>query len=571
MFDRGAAIGALVGHGLCRIGCAVPRRLAMILRSDDFQLLFESSPSAYLVLAPNRDYTIVGATEVYLRATRRRRNEVIGRKLFDVFPDNPHDPHATAVRDLRASLDRVRATRLQDRMPAQKYDIRRREGGGFEARYWRPTNTPILSSSGELRYLIHQVEDVTDVARLYQRSEADQGELSALKAVAVEREQLLTSESEARERAIVERKKLYAIFEAAPVGIAIFRGPEYVIEYANPAECRIWGRRQDEVVGRTIAQALPEIVAQGLVERVCDPVFRTGESIAFTELPIRFRRDSQLIEGFFNFVHVPVHDGQGKVEGFMALAWDVTDAVHAQQRTAVLTHQLQDRVEFEQQLIGIVSHDLRNPLNVILLATDVMARREELAPRTAEIVLRVRNAAGRALRLVRDVLDFTAARLGGAIAIVPGPTDLNQVVRAVVEELEATHPGRVVEVMEKGDVQGEWDADRIAQVVQNLVTNALSYSVSDAPVRVSTKAENDFVSLCVHNEGEPIPPEKLGSIFQPMQRASSDADRSNRSVGLGLYIVKHLVHAHGGSVDVSSAAGAGTTFTVRLPRSAARL
>lgn len=142
-------------------------------RSDssgpDFRALFESAPGLYLVLAP--DLTVMAVSDAYLRATMTRREEILGRGLFDVFPDNPDDPAATGVRNLRASLDRVRERRAPDTMAVQKYDIRRpdAEGGGFEERFWSPMNSPVLDSTGEIRYIIHRVEDVTEFVRLRQR------------------------------------------------------------------------------------------------------------------------------------------------------------------------------------------------------------------------------------------------------------------------------------------------------------------------------------------------------------------------------------------------------------------
>ena len=130
--------------------------------APDFRALFESAPALYLALAP--DLTIVAVSDAYAAATKTVREEILGRRLFDVFPDNPDDPAATGVRNLRASLLRAMATRSADTMAVQKYDIRRPalRGGAFEERYWSPLNTPVLSPEGEVLYLIHHVEDVTD-------------------------------------------------------------------------------------------------------------------------------------------------------------------------------------------------------------------------------------------------------------------------------------------------------------------------------------------------------------------------------------------------------------------------
>jgi signal transduction histidine kinase/ActR/RegA family two-component response regulator len=139
--------------------------------TPDFRVLFEASPALLLVLAPDSQFTILGATDAYLRATLTQREKVVGRALFDVFPDNPDDPNATGTASLHASLQRVLRDRRSDTMAVQKYDIRRpeSEGGGFEERFWSPVNTPVLATDGSCRYIIHRVEDVTEFVRLNQQ------------------------------------------------------------------------------------------------------------------------------------------------------------------------------------------------------------------------------------------------------------------------------------------------------------------------------------------------------------------------------------------------------------------
>lgn len=142
--------------------------------SPDFRLLFESVPGLYLVLLP--DLTITAVSDAYLRATMTDRAAIVGRNIFHVFPDNPDDPAATGVANLRASLDRVRQGLVPDAMAVQKYDIRRPEsaGGGFEERFWSPVNSPVLQADGRLAYIIHRVEDVTDYVRLKRLDEEQQ-------------------------------------------------------------------------------------------------------------------------------------------------------------------------------------------------------------------------------------------------------------------------------------------------------------------------------------------------------------------------------------------------------------
>jgi len=142
--------------------------------TPDFRALFESAPGLYLVLTPA--LTIVAVSEAYLQATMTKREEILGRHLFEVFPDNPDDPTATGVSNLRASLGRVLQHRTADAMAVQKYDIRRpeSEGGRFEERYWSPVNSPVLGTNGEVAYIIHRVEDVTEFIRLKQAGSEQQ-------------------------------------------------------------------------------------------------------------------------------------------------------------------------------------------------------------------------------------------------------------------------------------------------------------------------------------------------------------------------------------------------------------
>jgi len=152
----------------------------------DFRLLFEESPDVLLVLLPDAPrYTMVAATGARWRATHTTP-DTLGRGLFEVFPDNPADPTATGTSNLRASLERVLKTRQPDTMPVQKYDIRGPDGR-FEARYWSPKNLPILSPTGKVKYILHRVEDVTDLVRASERGEELRGRQSAMESEVIQR------------------------------------------------------------------------------------------------------------------------------------------------------------------------------------------------------------------------------------------------------------------------------------------------------------------------------------------------------------------------------------------------
>ena len=236
--------------------------------------------------------------------------------------------------------------------------------------------------------------------------------------------------------------------------------------------------------------------------------------------------------------------------------------ITAQKRQEAEALQLAD---FERQILGIVSHDLRNPLSVIRISASMLLAREGLDERQSKNLTRIISASDRATRLIRDLLDFSQARLGGGIPVQRRKMDLFELTRGVVEELAASHPEREVELAQEGDGTGEWDGDRLAQVLGNLIGNALQHGTPETPVWVRCHGTAAEVFIEVQNEGGPIEPSLLPKLFEPFRRGRQ-AGNGAGSVGLGLYITRQLVLAHGGGITVGSNAEAGTCFTVRLPR-----
>ncbi len=391
-------------------------------------------------------------------------------------------------------------------------------------------------------------------------------ELGDRAGLAIQNARLLTREKEARAEAENERARLHALVTQAPAAIAIMRGADLVFEFANPLYEKFSGRTG--LVGKPLREALPELAKQQDFVEVLQRVLRTGEPFVGHEYPLSVDRrgDGTLEEAFLNLVYQPMHDAQGRVDGLLTHAVDVTELVRARQRAEALEQQARRRADFEQQLIGIVSHDLRNPVSAILMSAQMLLKQEGLSERAFKGASRILSSAERATRLIGDLLDFTQARLGDGIRINRKCTCIGELTCQVLEEIRAAWPERDIQVSHSGDGEGKWDPDRLAQVMTNLVTNALRYSPPGTPVRVSTRAEVESVAIEVHNLGKPIPQDLLPHIFEAMKRGPQDGERSGRSVGLGLYIVQQIVRAHGGSVSVRSTEAEGTTFTVLLPR-----
>jgi signal transduction histidine kinase len=237
-----------------------------------------------------------------------------------------------------------------------------------------------------------------------------------------------------------------------------------------------------------------------------------------------------------------------------------------QAELARINRSLQDRFEFEQYLVGIVSHDLRNPLSAMVTSASVLIHRGDLDEKQTKTAARIVSSGNRAERMIRDLLDFTQARIGGGIPVQRSSLDLHAVARQIVDEIQAAHLEHQIQLEQSGDGHGEGDSDRLAQVLTNLVHNAIKYSLPGTSVRVASRGTGDSLVLRVHNEGPPIPPETAAVLFQPMRRGNQHAERGRQGLGLGLFIVSQIVAAHEGTVDCQSSEAEGTVFTVTLPR-----
>ncbi|MDP3215989.1 MAG: HAMP domain-containing sensor histidine kinase, partial [Deltaproteobacteria bacterium] len=224
---------------------------------------------------------------------------------------------------------------------------------------------------------------------------------------------------------------------------------------------------------------------------------------------------------------------------------------------------------YRDQSLGILGHDLRNPLAAIVTGATLLVNSEGLDDRSVRIAVRMLSSAHRMGRMIDDLLDLTRTRFGDAIPIVRAPIDLDPLCRQVAAELEGLRLEGGLRYASKGDLRGEWDADRIAQVLSNLLRNAIQHGGSSEPIGLTAQGHGGEVLLAVYNGGPPIPPRRLATIFEPMSR--HDGERpSNVGLGLGLFVASQVVLAHGGALDVTSTAAGGTIFTVRLPRRAPR-
>lgn len=362
-----------------------------------------------------------------------------------------------------------------------------------------------------------------------------------------------------------------SLFHAAPCGVLRTRA-DGTITLVNQTFCTWTGFQSDELVGGMKFRDLLTVGGRIFHQTHWLPLMQMQGSISEIKLDI-VKSDGEAIPMVINAV---MHHEEG--EAFQLIATfiardrdkyerELLTARKRLQRSVEEAKRLQevatDRALLAEQMIGIVSHDLRNPLGTLTLGAELLGDANVAEPQEP-VLARMRRASDRANRLISDLLDFTEARLAGGLSVSISTCDLHDAVASATEELRSLYPAR--EIWHRRDGEGPCDADtiRLTQLIGNLVSNAIAYGAEDVPVTMTSSVADGTCTLAVHNEGEPIAAEMQETIFSPMKRASS-VPNTTHNIGLGLYIVKMIADAHGGTVRVESDESIGTTFIVTFP------
>ena len=325
----------------------------------------------------------------------------------------------------------------------------------------------------------------------------------------------------------------------------------------NPATASAFHRAPQEMLGRTDAELLGPTTAAPTLEHD-RAVLESGQTATY--------EDSEGGPGtscVWQTTKGVLRRGDGTAYALFGISRDVT----ARRREE---EERQAEARFQERFIGVLGHDLGNPLAAVRLTAAALLARDTLTPDVRRGVERIDGSASRMARLVKQLLDFTRARMAGGIPLRPREVSLEEVCRRIIGELEPAHPKHGIQLEVRGESRGVWDEERLGQVLSNLLGNALQASPEGTPVRVRLAAmEPNFQRVEVHNGGTPIPAALRPRLFAPFHHVPAEPGQprvKHQGLGLGLYIVSQIVTAHGGWVDVASSADAGTLFAVTLPR-----
>ncbi|HUP89432.1 MAG TPA: HAMP domain-containing sensor histidine kinase, partial [Longimicrobiales bacterium] len=219
----------------------------------------------------------------------------------------------------------------------------------------------------------------------------------------------------------------------------------------------------------------------------------------------------------------------------------------------------------KERFLAILGHDLATPLSAIATAAAFMLDTGDLEEPHLTLVTRMAGSARRTTRMVADLLDYTRTRFGDAIPIIRDSMDMRKLVHDVVSEIASSYPKSAIQTETSGDLHGDWDVERMTQVLSNMVSNAVHHGSADTPIKIVARGGKSDVTVSVHNDGIAIDPRRMSTLFTAMKGSNRKTDNKNH-LGLGLYIVDKIVRAHNGTVEVTSSKAEGTTFTMRVPR-----
>ncbi len=372
---------------------------------------------------------------------------------------------------------------------------------------------------------------------------------------------------QAREAVMKQQETLHEMFQQAPVGITILRGPDHIIDLANPGVCEIWGRRQEDIIGRPVLEALPEVANQG-VKQLLDDVFYTGIPFVANELPFEFMRNGKSDTVYLNFVYQPVRDAHGAITGIIAVAIDINEQVAARREIETMNKELMAINADLDNFVYSASHDLKAPISniegLMHALLDFLPNETLENPTVQRLTQMIHSSILRFKRALTDLTEVAKIQreAGDDVYMI----NLSDAVSEVLLDFESViqNGAAIIELDMEEDLALQYSAKNLRSIVYNLVSNALKYHKPNQPPRlhISTTSGTDYITLSVRDEGLGMNLADESKIFSMFKRLHDHVEGS----GIGLYIVKRIVENAGGKIEVESQPGEGATFRIFFKR-----
>lgn len=583
----------------------------------DFKELFRSAPALFLLLKPDANFTIIDASEQYLQATLRTREQLVGLGIFEAFPDNPNDTAADGVSNLRKSLETVVREKKPHTMALQRYDVEiPGSAGEFEEKYWQPHNSPVLSEDGELQCIIHRVEDVSDLIR--ERKKNDQERELALSvldeklqfinlnkkridnileillkytvmdfsksmeisdksdeidAIAMGLNTLseeLVYMHETEEKRMKEIQKinefLDTILENLPNMVFVKDAAELRFVRFNKAGEKLLGLPRAELMGKNDYDFFPKEQADFFTAK-------DREALALNDVTDIPEEEIKTAMGpkWLHTRKIPILGHDGKPAFLLGISEDITARKSSEENVLRLNEELSlgvrqlQSVNKELEAFSYsVSHDLRAPLRAVSGYAQMMT--EDYGTKLDEEGIRILDAikfnAARMGTLIDDLLSFS--RLGRK-DIQRTEVDMNDLVEGVMIDMDKVMKHNAeIKIDKLPKVRADYGL--LHQVVYNLVANAVKYSSKkDKPVvEVSAKEDKNEIIFSIKDNGAGFNMDYASKLFGVFQRLHSQEEFEG--TGVGLAIVQRIINKHGGRVWAEGQVNKGATFYFSLTK-----
>jgi PAS domain S-box-containing protein len=491
---------------------------------EDYRALFRSTPYSYLVMSP--DLTIIAASGAYLRAVRRTEEEIVGRYVFDAFPENRDDPGATDVGEVKASLLRALAKGEPDATAFVRYavPVETSSGSVFEERYWSTVHTPVLNDEGNPIFVVQNPVDVTELYQFDKTSMVATLRLAPPGSSNVEnfnRAQM----HEALSRILNnEREHLRSLFNQAPGFVAVLMGPKHVFEMVNEAYYQLVGHR--ELVGKALWEALPEVAGQGF-EAFLNQVYATGESWSTRAMPITLQkqRGGPVLQRYIDLVYQPYKDQYGTTIGIFAQGYDVTDAVEAQAAKRESDERLRDGMDAAKMVVwdwDVVTNAMEYSENMMHVLG--------CTPTTMDSVGTFVHPHDR---------DRIAAAHRRALS---GSGAYQEVVR-----FNRPDNGKQIWVDSRGKVQ--YDRDGHPVRIRGVTVDVTERYEAELELRETNRKKDDFLAMLAHELRNPLAP--ISTAAEMLRLTAASDVRTRKASEVISRQVKHMTTLVDDLLDVS--------------------
>lgn len=556
-----------------------------------FQSLFESVPELYLVLSP--DLYIVAVTDAYAQAIMTKREDLLGKAFFEVFPDNPGDASANGMSNLKASLYRVLENKTSDIMPVQKYDMRRPDGKS-ELRYWRPKNQPVFGSNDEVSFIMHRVEDITDFMLLQEagpvkdRLNPDLNKRAALLEEDIYRSvQQMHQLNKELEQKVAERTEQleavnktisdykFALDESSIVAVTDQKG---IIKNVNDNFCKISKYSRKELLGQD-----HRIINSGHHSKAF--IRQLWVTIASGRI-WKGEMKNRAKDGTIYWVDttiVPFLNDKGKPYQYVAIRSDITQRKEAEQEILKLNDELEDKVkertleltqslerekalnDLKSRFVSMASHEFRTPLSSILSSVSLLEKYTdpEHADKRNKHFTRVKDSVRNLTGILEDFLSLDKLEQGKT-EVMPERVDLREFGEQVKGQVEGMlKEGQSVHFSCTGNTIIVVDKKILRNILFNLLSNAIKYSPEEKTISLYSEVSDKTIRIRVKDEGIGIPEEEQKNMFRTFFRAKNA--ELIQGTGLGLTIVKRYIELLGGNISFTSVVNQGTTFNIEFP------